>query len=206
MSDIDALCEACCDGDVETVEDILNREGVDINATDGFGDTALMCAMMYDQCNIVRALLTRPGLSLAKTNSAGSTALHYACRYNRSSVIRIFCQDRRASARIVNKKNKAGDTALMSGVRWGCLDSVKELDMVEGIDFHTENREGRNLVEEARMFQKYLVLKYLIKRKVDSLKVIAAHRVAQYVQKESDVEELEIPTSLHGLVVGFMDS
>ena len=47
-------------------------------------------------------------------------------------------------SRIINKKNMVGVSALMIGVRWGSLDSVKELNMVEDWDPEiVETRAGR---------------------------------------------------------------
>ena len=56
------------------------------------------------------------------------------------------------------------------------------------------------------MFNRGEMLKYLIERnKVDSLQVIAAHKVARYVKNKADVEALEIPGSVRQYLARFVD-
>ena len=108
---IENLCDACYEGDIQTVRDIANSKEVDINDTD---DTPLMCAMGWNQREVVRFLLTQPELQLDKRDSIGWTALHLGCQYSTDiAVLRLFCQDRRCTPSIVNIKDIGGKTALM---------------------------------------------------------------------------------------------
>merc|ERR1712179_239990 len=91
---------------------------------------------------------------------------------------------------VVNKKDGAGETALMIAVDMGHLDIVKELD-IEGM---------------ARMRKNADVLEYLLERnRVDSLQVIAAHNIARYVKNKAGVEALEIPETVRHFLAGFVD-
>ena len=121
-------------------------------------------------------------------------------------IIRIFCQDRRCTPGIVNMKDYQGETVLLKAVRAGYLDIVKELDKVEGTDFHTKDSQGDTLIDVARGCGHEAVVEYMIERskRVDTLRVIAAGVVAN-MKAETDVEHLEIPHCLHRLVVEFLD-
>ena len=200
------LCEACSDGNIEVVEEILSNEEVNINDTDYGCETPLMCAVEFGHLDIVRRLLQHPETQLEGYGFMGYTALHVACIYNKVSIVKLLCQDRRCSPSFVNKKNNNGYAPLMYAVRYGYLDIVKELDM-EGSDFFTKDRDGISLIEVARFNNKAEVLDYLTKRiKVDNLKVIAAHNVASFLKNKGDVGALEIPETLRHFLAGFVDN
>merc|ERR1719233_246716 len=135
----------------------------------------------------------------------GTTALHYACFFGSLSVVQLLCQDSRCSPAVVNKKSRYGKTALMMAVSEGNLDIVRELDM-EGTDFFTTDSDGRSLMAVARVRNNADVLQYLVERKkVGSLQVIAAHKVARYIQSKADVKSLEIPETVEQYLARFVD-
>ena len=208
------LCMACYLGNIEVVEDILSNKKVDINSyydipliTGPYVSAPLILAVNGGHHNIVRRLLQHPGIRLDMSNGNGLTALHWACSRNRVSIVQLLCQDSRCSPGVVNKKNRGGKTPLMVAVAMGHLDIVKELDM-EGTGFLTKDNKSRTLIERAGMgINAEKVLEYLIQRnkKVDSLKVIATHNVARYVEKKADVEALEIPGTVRQYLARFVD-
>ena len=192
----------------ETVRDIANSKEVDINDTD---DTPLMCAMGWNQREVVRFLLTQPELQLDKRDSIGWTALHLGCQYSTDiAVLRLFCQDRRCTPSVVNIKNNDGMTPLMVAVYYGSREIVKEMEKVEGIDFDTKDRYGRTLIEVARMRNRTAVLEYLRDRKKNTLEGMAAYSVAKHLKKKDDVDVLiddqHIPQILKPLVADFIDN
>merc|ERR1712098_508815 len=192
---------------MEIVRDIVASKEGDIN-DDDVGDTPLMCAMMYNQVDIVRFLLTQPELQLGKVGRDGETALHSACYNNNYYAVRLFCQDRRCGPSIVNMKNNNGVTALMVAVFNGNLEVVKEMEKVEGTDFSSKKQKtGKTMIDVARMMRNNEMVEYLIqrKKKVDSLTVLAAFTVAKYVKHKRDVEVLDIPYTLQPLVKSFVD-
>ena len=75
---IHKLFNACCAGDMQTVETILARGEVVVNGVDQDGDTPLMIAMIHNQASIVTRLLSIPHIRLDCTDVYGRTALHYA--------------------------------------------------------------------------------------------------------------------------------
>ena len=199
---IENLCVACKDGNIQVVRGILSSKEVDINDTDDEDFTPLMAAMYNDQVDIVKYLFSFPELQLGKMDSEG-TALHWASAKGNVSAVRLFCQDRRCTPSIINRKNRWGETALMCA---GSADVMEELDKVEGIDFRIKNIEGQTLMDVARKGTNGAKkLEYLLQRnkKVESLKVIAANSVANRMKKSSDIAYLQIPHSLHLLVAGF---
>jgi ankyrin repeat protein len=65
-------------GSADDVEELLVRHGVEVNATDHLGNTALHYAAGAGHLAAVLALLARPSLRLNATNNVGDTPLHKA--------------------------------------------------------------------------------------------------------------------------------
>jgi len=76
QADEESLRQAALDGDTMTVTKLLDR-GVNIDAQDPFGSTALMLASFYGRTAVVRILVTR-GANLGLRDSRGQTALDRA--------------------------------------------------------------------------------------------------------------------------------
>ena len=87
------LCEACGDGNIEVVEEMLSNKVVLINGVYG-GDTPLMWAIEHGHLDIVRRLLEVPDIKL---DCIGETVLHRACDLNNVSILKLLCQDSRCS-------------------------------------------------------------------------------------------------------------
>jgi len=199
------LLDACEAGDIQVVQNIVASKEVDINHTSFKGMTTLMCAMTYNQVDIVSYLLSLPELQLDKRDCGGYTALHWAVNNGCVSIVRLFCQDRRCTPSVINMKDNDGETALMRAVYCGQLEIVKELDKVEGTDFRTKDRYGKTL--KARNKYHAEMVEFLKHRsnKVESLKVITAYSLANCLNKKSDVEKIDIPCNIKLLVEGFID-
>jgi len=207
------LYDACNNGFIQTVRDIVINKDVDINNTDEYhGYTPLMWASGLNQTEVVSFLLTQPELQLDKRNYInGGTVLHMVCDYNNLvSVVRLICQDRRCTPSVINIKDNYGRTALMRAVYFGSIDIVKEIEKVEGTDFDTKDRDGKTLIEVARMKNRTAVLDYLRDRKKNTLKGMAANSVANHIVNEEDIDALVdaqlIPKSLKPLVADFLDN
>merc|ERR1712142_874467 len=126
------------------------------------------------------------------------------------ALVRLFCQDRRCTSSVVNIKDNYGRTALMIAVKSGQLEIVKEMEKVEGIDFDTKHKDGRTLIEVARMRNNTALLEYLRDRKKNTLKGMAANSVAKLLKNKEDIDALvddqHIPQSLKHLVADFIDN
>jgi len=205
------LRRACRLGKTEEVEVVLGGGDVDVNGTDYDGSDylpgsrpPLTIAVYNEHLDIVRILLEQPGIQLGKRCNAGYTALHYACFAGSVTIVQLLCEHSRCSPAIRNKKDRHGDTPLMTAVYCDELEIVKKLD-IKGTDFFT-TRHGRSLMEVAAAEDNADVLEYLMEReKVDSLQVIAAVNIAKCVENKADVKALEIPETLERFLEGFID-
>jgi len=208
-----ALGRACQDGNIETVRELLIGGLTDINNDYYHSRTPVMIAAMNNKPTVLSLLLTCKDLVLDKaTKLEGYTALHYACMKGSSPVIALLGSDKRCTPVVLNKKDNNGDTPLMRAVMFGNLESLKEMEKLQGTNFRTENkfREGLLDVAWTRISNKFrkedhISFLYLLnRRKVESLKEQAARAVACLLSCETDVEKLDIPLILHPWVAGFM--
>jgi len=205
-----ALGEACESGDIERVRELLTGGLADINNDYYEGRTPLMIATLNNKTSVVSLLLTHKDLILDKVTDEGYTALHIACVCveGGTSAIPLLGSDKRCTPVVLNKKDNDGNTPLMWAVFYGNLQSLKEMDKLQGTNFRTENKDGEGLLDVARKEnQMSSVLEYLLnRRKVESLKVLAAHAVASLLSCDTDVEKLDFPLILHPWVTGFLKS
>jgi len=76
-------------GEAQCVRDLVAGGAPDLDAADGTGWTALMCAVEGGHDAIV-AMLLEAGASLDRQNQAGETALHLAARFGRTDSARLL--------------------------------------------------------------------------------------------------------------------
>ena len=95
----------------------------------------------------------------------------------------------------------------MEAVYCGSLACVKKMDMLEGTNFRTKNNAGETLVDVAREGNISEVVEYLLdwNKKVETLEDIAAYNVAIYIERERQVEDLEIALGLKTVVSKYLD-
>jgi len=209
-TDCHALGAACKSGDIERVRELLTEGLADINNDYYYGLTPLMIATKNNQTSVVSLLLTHKDLALDKATKMGLTALHFACGFGGGTsfpVIPLLGSDKRCTPVVLNKKDNGGNTPVMWAVLNGSLQSLKEMEKLQGTNFRTENKDGVGLLDVALIEDQRSVLEYLLnRRKVDSLKVLAAHAVASLLSCDTDVDKLDVPLILHPWVTGFLKS
>ncbi len=83
-----SLSRAAKKGDLERVEKLI-AEGVDFDATDSRGNSAIYHAASKGHADVVEAL-AQAGADIEIDNSFGSTPLHVASRYGHVEVIRVL--------------------------------------------------------------------------------------------------------------------
>ena len=83
-----ALFKACRDGEVDTVERLLDS-GTNVNEQDNFGGTALMYASSHGHLDVVRLLLDS-GANVNERDNDGWTALIFASDCGHTEVVRLL--------------------------------------------------------------------------------------------------------------------
>lgn len=76
------LLDAAAAGDLALVKRMIEEEGVDVNATNDNGSSALIAATYQDRLEVVEYLLGRPGIQVDAQDSDQFTALNRACERN----------------------------------------------------------------------------------------------------------------------------
>lgn len=87
----DALLRAARDGKVDTVKELLTTPGIDVNATDERGDTALIEAARFGHDHVARALLAA-GANLKARDKEGKTPLMLAMAGGHDEVVAALKQ------------------------------------------------------------------------------------------------------------------
>ncbi len=87
----DALIQAAREGKADTVKALLSGQGVDVNATDNNGNTALLEAARFGHDDVVRVLLTA-GANIKARDKQGKTALMLAVQGGHDDVVRALKQ------------------------------------------------------------------------------------------------------------------
>ena len=95
------------------------------------------------------------------------------------------------------------------------LECVKELAKLEETNFNTKNNDAESLLYGVRCLQNgerkgkakwKKMIKYLLERKKkETLAEITAYQVAVQLHTAEDAKKLDIPHSLHSLVIKFFD-
>ena len=109
------LFDAVIYNDIKGVREAL-KNGVDVNAENTWGDTALTLAAWNGRTEITRLLIDE-GADVNAENSEGDTALHLAAMNRRTDMVKMFLADG-ADPTI---KNKDGQPASY----WGYLLSAR---------------------------------------------------------------------------------
>jgi ankyrin repeat protein len=93
----------------EIINILLDAPHIDINKTNGLGETPLMIATLYEDIDSIKQILRRCSdkKCIDAQNDDGETALMYACRSNNSEIKRVI-EKAGANTKITDK---AGNTA-----------------------------------------------------------------------------------------------
>lgn len=121
---------------------LLAQPGIDVNALNQAGESALMLAALKGEVVGVQLLLERG----AKVNQPGWSPLHYAATGPEPKLVQLLLQ--RGAA--INAEAPNGSTPLMMAAQYGSEDSVKLL-LVAGADVKRRNGRGLMAADFARM-------------------------------------------------------
>ncbi|KAN0070248.1 Ankyrin repeat-containing domain protein [Elaphomyces granulatus] len=125
---------------LEVVELLLAKDGIDINACNTKGETPLLIAMVLGQAQKIKALLARGDWDPTIVSSKGDHIFPFSVRAGDVGIVKsVLDHPSNIDPNVVNSSNC---TALMEACRKGELDVVQFLLGIEGIDVHRQDGSG----------------------------------------------------------------
>jgi ankyrin repeat protein len=115
----------------------LLKGGVDVNATQPDGTTALHWAAYHDDADTA-SLLMKAGANVNAANRYGVPPLALACTNGNAAVVRLLLE----AGADANAATRGGETVLMMAARSGSVDAVKAL-LVRGAKHDSRERRGQ---------------------------------------------------------------
>lgn len=134
-----ALREAAGRGDINTVQSLLATSDVDINATDGYGRTALILATCKGSITTACALLAKTGVNINAVDGCDRTALILAAYKGRTAIAQILLTKPEIN---INLIDAFGRTALIWAARNDHTPIVHRLLATPGIKVNIADHEG----------------------------------------------------------------
>lgn len=107
--------------------EFLIKNGVNINAKDRVGETALMFASKYGYLEKVK-LLIESGADINAKNKYGSTSLIWASSEGHLEIVKYLVEEMGMN---INDKDNDGETSLMRASYKGYLETVEYEDVIE---------------------------------------------------------------------------
>jgi len=148
---------ACKNGDIEEALKIIASEEFSINDeldgsycdTNHYKTNYLNIAMEWKSSEIVSRLLEDPSLKLDAAYDYSKTALFLACEKNSEACVKLFLNDERCSASIVNMQDNKNKTALLLAIK-NCDPAVVRILLdYPGIDVNLKDDKGMTPLHEA---------------------------------------------------------
>lgn len=160
MTDEENLIISVIEGDIEGVTRLV-REGVNVDARDSGGCTAIIYAICMDNPDLLKILINAKGDVNIKANS-GKTALMCAASSTNEEVVDMLLN---ANADI-NAKSKMEETALWFALEFSNENIIRKLIM-SGADVNAVNREGITLIDwVATRAKKYNHLEEIVRKAI----------------------------------------
>ncbi|MEY2891142.1 MAG: hypothetical protein RJA98_1050 [Pseudomonadota bacterium] len=138
---------------LNAAEGLFDSPGLDVNAPNQAGETALMMAALKGQRAWCERLLARG----AAVNREGWTPLHYAASGPDASIVPLLL-DRGAD---INAPSPNGSTPLMMAAGYGAEASLDAL-LARGADPRKVNERGLNVVDFAKLSGRESLVKRLL--------------------------------------------
>jgi ankyrin repeat protein len=134
--DISTLHTAAEQGDTRTIEALFSR-GVNINARNENGETAVFIAALYAQRSAVRVLHSL-GASIHTPDKLGQTPLFIAATENLVSTVQLLVE----LGASVHTANSYGCSPVYGAAMNGCLEVTQQLHQL-GADINAANKTGK---------------------------------------------------------------
>ncbi len=155
-----SLADAAEQRDKASVRTLL-QTGVDVNAAQIDGTTALHWAAYHDDAEMV-ALLVRAGADVNAVNRYGVPPLEQACTNGNAAIVKLLLE----AGADANTKMKGGETVLMLAARSGNAEAVKAL-LARGANPNSRERLGQTALMWAAAEGHTAVVRALIEAGAD---------------------------------------
>ncbi|KAN0081961.1 Ankyrin repeat-containing domain protein [Elaphomyces granulatus] len=123
--------------ELEVVELLLAKDGIDINACNTRGETPLLKATVLGQEQKIKALLARDDWDPTIVSSEGDHVFPFSVRAGDVAIVKLVLDH--PSNIDPNVVSRFNNTALMEACQRGKLDVVQFLLGIEGIDVHRQD-------------------------------------------------------------------
>lgn len=147
-----SLVLAASHGREEILKTLLTIPGININATNGAGQTALFTAVEAQRENIINILLQVPGIEV------NCGALEYAASKGYNRMVELLIK---VPGIDINKQDKEGDTSLTLAAFWADVDTVKIL-LAAHANIHARDKHGNTVLHSAAYRDKTNILEFLL--------------------------------------------
>ena len=158
---------AAATGKLDIVQECI-RQGVDKNAKNMNRMTALHIASWNGNLEIVKYLIETCHVDKEAKNNNGRTALHCASANGHLEIVKYLIEKCRVDK---EAKNNYGSTSLHCASANGHLEIVKYLVENGHIDKDAKDSDGRSAHDLAMIWNKSVVVQYLLKVSVDTTAV-----------------------------------
>jgi uncharacterized protein len=156
-----ALADAVERRDQAAIRTLLQQTGVDVNAPQVDGTTALHWAAYNDDAETV-ALLLKAKANVKAVNRYGVPPLSLACTNGNADIVKLLLE----AGADANTTTNGGETALMLAARSGNVDAVKAL-LARGAKHDARERHGQTALMWAAAEGNTAVVQALIEAKAD---------------------------------------
>ena len=145
--------------DPAAVQQVLDAPGVDVNATDKFGQTALLLQCMRGRSLNVKLLLADPRVNPNLACSEGNTPLNFAACHGADRCVEVLLADERVD---VSLTNAASQTPLVSA----CTQLVMSMGQVGASEGNDPTRTLVNMLKSRRISPSMLVNGIVFMRRI----------------------------------------
>ncbi|EAY05385.1 ankyrin repeat protein, putative [Trichomonas vaginalis G3] len=144
MFDIASLCE------------YFLLHGVDINAKNNNGQTALHYSASNDSIEATKFLISH-GININEKNNGGQTALHFAAMHNSKETAELLI----SHGININEKNNGGQTALHNAALYNSKETAKLL-ISHGANINEKDNDGQTALCIAALYNSKEIAEHLI--------------------------------------------
>ena len=140
-----ALMLATILGQLEIVNILLGRKGIDVDLQDANGMTALLHAAREGHCEIVKRLIDAQASMEIVDYQVGRSPLRCAAERNNEEIVELLLN----CGADPNLRDREGGTAVLRAVSRGAEDVVKAMMDIHFVDFNCVDEEGQGLLHGA---------------------------------------------------------